>query len=165
MKYWWGNKKEGKKSETSLIEKLQNTISLKHLILHKMGHLETITAIFSLSWIYLKVLLSGRWQRKKYWNVQHGHFLTYLLKHRDSLKNWHIPWLQLRDWSSPRMSILYGHPNERARASKQTSLHQWEITSQFHISGWKGRMGKTTLGYWNWGHTKIPLLVLFSGQT
>lgn len=29
-----------------------------------MGHLETITTIFSLIGIYLKVLLSGRWQRK-----------------------------------------------------------------------------------------------------
>lgn len=29
-----------------------------------MGHLETITTIFSLIWIYLKVLLSGRQQRK-----------------------------------------------------------------------------------------------------
>lgn len=48
---------------------------LKQLIPHTMRHQETITAISSPIWISSKVLLSGRWQRKKILNVQHGHFL------------------------------------------------------------------------------------------
>lgn len=119
---------------------------LKQLILHTVRHLETITAISSLIGISSKVLLSGRWQKKKK-NTEctTWPFFTCLLKHLGSLKNWHIPRLQPKDWSLLRMSILYSHPNEWASAKKQ-ALHWWGKTSQFHISGWRGRMGKTTLG-------------------
>lgn len=131
---------------------------LKQLILHTVRHLETITAISSLIGISSKVLLSGRWQKKKKKpECTTWPFFTCLLKHLGSLKNWHIPRLQPKDWSLLRMSILYSHPNEWASAKKQT-LHWWGKTSQFHISGLEGQDGKDN----SWGHTKKILFHLFS---
>lgn len=146
MKYWWGNKKEGKKPNVS------NRKLVKDCIFKATGSAQNGAFGNNYHNLFADLnLLKGtsfrQTAKKKILNVQHGHFLTYVLEHLGSLKNWHIPWLQLRDWPSPRMSSLYCHPHERAGTNKQNSLHWWGITSQFHISGWKGRMEKRTLGY------------------